>query len=47
MEWVHEPTDDKPGIDVHLEIHRNKCMPTIYSGTRCVLASPKKNATDG
>jgi 2,4-dienoyl-CoA reductase-like NADH-dependent reductase (Old Yellow Enzyme family) len=21
-------------------IHCNKCMPTIYSGTRCVLVSP-------
>ena len=21
-------------------IHCNKCMPTIYSGTHCVLASP-------
>ena len=21
-------------------VHCNKCMPTIYSGTHCVLASP-------
>jgi len=23
-------------------IHCNKCMPTIYSGTRCVIANPGK-----
>jgi len=22
-------------------IHCNKCMPTIYSGTRCVLVDPE------
>jgi hypothetical protein len=24
-------------------IHCNKCMPTIYTGTRCVLATPERN----
>ena len=26
-------------------IHCNKCMPTIYSGTRCVLATPDGGVT--
>ena len=25
----------------HARAACNKCMPTIYSGTRCVLASPR------
>jgi 2,4-dienoyl-CoA reductase-like NADH-dependent reductase (Old Yellow Enzyme family) len=28
--------DDRPGLCVHC----NKCMPTIYTGTRCVLVDP-------
>jgi hypothetical protein len=28
-------------------IHCNKCMPTIYSGTRCVLVDPHARATGG
>jgi 2,4-dienoyl-CoA reductase-like NADH-dependent reductase (Old Yellow Enzyme family) len=27
-------------------IHCNKCMPTIYSGTHCVLASPAEHTTE-
>lgn len=31
--------------DESLCVHCNKCMPTIYSGTRCVLVSPAPQAT--
>ena len=35
---------ERGSADDGLCIHCNKCMPTIYSGTRCVLVP---NPTDG
>ncbi len=36
---------DEPRHVNGLCVHCNKCLPTIYSGTRCVLVEPAKTAT--
>ena len=36
---------DEPKHHNGLCVHCNKCLPTIYSGTRCVLVNPGATAS--